>query len=70
MIEENPDSASIITAYAFHPRSDGRGHDLLSGDRNLGTVAVEDRELVIAYAKLFSESLRAEIRVTGGWRGK
>jgi hypothetical protein len=43
----------------------GGGYDLLSGDHNFGTLRVEDRELVIEYAKLFSESLRAKICVMG-----
>jgi hypothetical protein len=31
--------------YAFHPRSDSRGCDLLSGNRNLGTLPIEDPDL-------------------------
>jgi hypothetical protein len=52
--------------YAFHPRSHGRGYDLLSGERNLGTLRVKDRELVIEYARFLSRLLRSEIRVIGG----
>jgi hypothetical protein len=36
--------------YAFYPRSDGRGYDLLSGNRNLGTLPIEDPALLIEYA--------------------
>jgi hypothetical protein len=55
--------APTVTIYVFHPRSDCRGYDLLSGNRNLGTLCVGYCELAIEYAKSFSRLLSAEIRV-------
>jgi len=52
-------------AYAFHPRSDGRAWLLLWEDQILGELHVEDRELVIEYAKIFSRLFGVQIRVIG-----
>ena len=52
--------------YAFHPRSDGHGFDLLLGVQNLGTLRVEDRELVVEYAEIVGRLLRSSVRVIGG----